>query len=649
MESAISEQNSGLDRRVQRLAQYQRALGQRHAQIKAIETRWSWARLLAFLLTATIWIPFEQTPTLAGLSVLPALALFVWTVQRHLHAKHARVMADQSLTMASEAYQRLGGTVVAIREVTPPEDRLTACVLPDIADDGPTWCLTGQEHDDLDLFHGPVGVFGLLNRTSTDLGARRLGYMLGHPLLSAEHIRRRQESVRWLEEHLEQRCQTMAAAAVLRKHDRWLARLVIAIGGATALPHKAISRLMRIWSGISLLLTVWIVGLIGLGRFPFVYALMGLAAINGLCYLAWRRKLGMALDPWKDVVQVARGYLLAAREAADCLPDNAALASLQDRFKAVIKPEVLPALCGRLGWADSGGAFRLLFNVMYFYDLHVAEAILGRAVPNQDNLIQGFAALAELESLNSLACFAYEQPTRCYAEMIAEPRIDIKSGYHPLIQPEEAVANRVRLDEQTRIWIITGSNMAGKSTFLRMVGVNLLLAQIGTVSTTDQMILGPVRLMTDLQVRDNLSDHESYFLAEVRHLRRMLDPPKSDVRLLGLMDEPFRGTNSDEQVAASLAVVEHLRKSDNFYVVATHEKRVTDLANDPPAANHHFQEDLNADGMVFDYQLRPGPALTRNALRVLEREGYPAEILKRANRWVEVISAQHKVAPIDQA
>jgi DNA mismatch repair ATPase MutS len=196
------------------------------------------------------------------------------------------------------------------------------------------------------------------------------------------------------------------------------------------------------------------------------------------------------------------------------------------------------------------------------------------------------------------------------------------------------VPNDVRLTPASRMWVITGSNMAGKSTFLRMVGVNVLLAQIGSPAVAREMTWSPLRLMTDLQARDNLAEDESYFLAEVRHLRRMVVPPEESGVLLGLIDEPFRGTNSQDQSAASVAVLRHLLRSATLVVLATHDRHLTRLDTDQAVMNFHFREDLSSAGMVFDYHLHEGPAQTRNALRVLEHEGYPPAILADAHAWL---------------
>jgi DNA mismatch repair ATPase MutS len=214
--------------------------------------------------------------------------------------------------------------------------------------------------------------------------------------------------------------------------------------------------------------------------------------------------------------------------------------------------------------------------------------------------------------------------------------LDIQAGRHPLIAPERVVANDVKLGRTLHVWIITGSNMAGKSTLIRMVGVNVLLAQVGAVAIAEGMTWSPVRLLTDLQARDDLSQDASYFLAEVRQLRRMVLPPDGEAPVLGLIDEPLRGTNSHEQVAAALAVVRHLLDSRHLFLIATHDRKLTGLADGSSAANRHFREDLNADGLIFDFRLHPGPATTRNALRILELEGYPPELVARARQWVQL-------------
>jgi hypothetical protein len=395
---------------------------------------------------------------------------------------------------------------------------------------------------------------------------------------------------------------------------------------------------MRLWTIPSALLLLVASGMALTGAYAWGTAGLVLLAINAAWFGSIKREVETQLAPWREVGPAADGVLIAARQAAADLPHETDLAVLHNASAAIAKPELLAGVCKWLPWTESAGMIHTFFNVALFYDVHVAEAILTRVVPNRDKLLAGLTALAELDAAISLACFAWEQPVRSYPTLADEPALEITAGRHPLITPDRVVPNGVSLTANGRVWVITGSNMAGKSTFLRMTAVQTLLGQIGTTVTAEAMRFSPMRLITDLSVRDNLSRDESYFLAEVRHLRRMVCPPADGAPVLGLVDEPFRGTNSEEQVAASLAVLAHLIESPHFFIVATHERRLTELADGRAATNYHFREVLEHEGLVFDYTLRPGPSQTRTALRVLEREGYPPELLRRARQWLSDVN-----------
>ena len=156
----------------------------------------------------------------------------------------------------------------------------------------------------------------------------------------------------------------------------------------------------------------------------------------------------------------------------------------------------------------------------------------------------------------------------------------------------------------------------------------------GCPAAARELRWSPLRLISDLRARDSLAKDESYFLAEVRHLRRMVLPPPSDTAIMGLIDEPFRGTNAQDQSAASIAVIRRLLTSGNLFLLATHDRNLTVLADGECARNYHFRENLSSDGMIFGYVLHEGPAPTRNALRILEREGYPPELVRQAYAWL---------------
>jgi DNA mismatch repair ATPase MutS len=508
--------------------------------------------------------------------------------------------------------------------------------MPSVLDEGPTWALTDQERDDLDLYGPPVGIFGLLNRTSTSLGARRLRDVLDSPGLSPEHIRRRQEAVRWLEQHNQPRLEMMGTLMLLRNQGGKLDRFVRLLHQTQRPPRSILSTAIRLWSAVSAVILVYAVLSIAHGRFLWEYGLVALLLTNVILLRIARslfHRFDAAVSPWTTLAGTLGCVLAVAEHAERELPDETQLGNLKTHFTAIASNAHIPSLCGWLEWAGLHGAMRAVLNVLVFFDLHIAQAVLARIVPNREILLHGLSAMAELEMLCSLASFSAELPVACYPQPDGDRSLHIEDGRHPLIPAADAVPNSIHLGPDVRTWVITGPNAAGKSTFLRMVGVNVLLAQLGSAAPAREMRWSPVRLITDVRIRDDLARHESYFLSEVRRLRRLVLDAESSTPMFGLIDEPFRGTNSQERSAAGVALLEHLMGSHNLFVIATHEEVLAQTAADvPSAANYHFQEHLRDGGIEFDYLLRPGPAGTKTAIRILEREGYPASLLERARR-----------------
>jgi hypothetical protein len=636
-------------------------LSARRAVCAARETRWSWARLAVFAAALAPWFIVPQHPLGAAGLMLAGLVLFGLTVRQHHALLAQREHADRLLCMADEALQRVGGAVVCIRDwQRPREARGEDALLPPLLERGPSWPLTAQERDDLDLFAAPVGIYGLLNRTSTAPGARRLSDMLENPLLAPQRILARQAAVRWLAQNPLARLDIMAGCAALRGEDKRLARLIHALAAARPLKLPIPAWLLALWGTLSAAFTVLAVVRVVSGDSALSLWLLLLLVANGAFYYRYLRpRLAAAFVPWEDAAWAARGYLTAARHAATALAgtgeqrEQTELAVLRERCTPVIRPDALPSLYRRLGWTEGGGLPRLLLNILAFADVFVARRLLACVLPRRDEFLAGLSAIAELEALCSLAAFASEQPLSCYPTPAAQAGLWLTEGVHPLVPPERVVPNNAVLDQAVRMWVVTGSNMAGKSTFLRTVALNVLLAQVGGIATARGLTWSPLRLITDLRTRDDLSQRESYFLAEVRHIRRMVVPPAGEAPVLGIMDEPFRGTDSEDQTAASLAVLQQLLASRHLFLVATHDRQLTAVAdvaktetvNDHAARtatvdrhaarNFHFRENLAGDELVFDYRLYPGPAQTRNALRILAREGYPAELVERARAWLE--------------
>ncbi|MDH5640602.1 MAG: MutS family DNA mismatch repair protein [Nitrospira sp.] len=258
---------------------------------------------------------------------------------------------------------------------------------------------------------------------------------------------------------------------------------------------------------------------------------------------------------------------------------------------------------------------------------HVQESI-------KDHLPVWLDCLAEVEAASALANFAYLHPQYAWptpyqpaAEQnrtVAIVRAD-RLG-HPLLPPTMRVTNDFHLDGLGSIRLITGSNMSGKSTFLRTIGVNLCLAQAGAPVCATTFIWNWSRLACCIRVNDSLDAGLSFFYAEVKRLKTILDAThdRDTPPVLFLIDEIFKGTNNRERLIGSRAYIKALSTGHGFGLVSTHDLELTDLEQEIPSlVNSHFQETVSAGALQFDYQIRPGPCPTTNALRIMELEGLP--------------------------
>jgi MutS domain V len=264
------------------------------------------------------------------------------------------------------------------------------------------------------------------------------------------------------------------------------------------------------------------------------------------------------------------------------------------------------------------------WDFFFTHRLDQLKTEIGRLLP------RWLDAWYELEALNSLANLAWLNPRYVFPEIVTRRSAFVARGIgHPLIKPQHRVCNDFELDEHHRIVILTGSNMAGKSTFLRTVGLNLCLAYAGAPVNAERLHLSLFRLFTCIKVSDSVQDGLSYFYAEVKRLRLLLSAveKKDEVPVMFLIDEIFRGTNNRERHIGSHAFIRALSNHrDALGVIATHDLELTGLAGEISGiANYHFCEEVGDGQMVFDYLLRDGPCPTTNALKIMSIEGLPVE------------------------
>ncbi|MEC4888527.1 MAG: hypothetical protein RI101_00575 [Nitrospira sp.] len=234
--------------------------------------------------------------------------------------------------------------------------------------------------------------------------------------------------------------------------------------------------------------------------------------------------------------------------------------------------------------------------------------------------------LAEVEAASALASFAYLHPAYSWPTPVNTVGVTGTALGHPLIQPDHRVMNDFTLTGHGSIHLVTGSNMSGKSTFLRTLGINLCLAQAGAPVCATRFEWAWSRLACCIRVNDSLDAGLSFFYAEVKRLKTILETTRENAAppALFLIDEIFKGTNNRERLIGSRAYIEGLAKGNGYGLVTTHDLELTDLDRSIPGlTNSHFQETVADGTLTFDYRLRPGPCPTTNALRIMELEGLP--------------------------
>ena len=268
--------------------------------------------------------------------------------------------------------------------------------------------------------------------------------------------------------------------------------------------------------------------------------------------------------------------------------------------------------------------FFVLIDAVVLWTVQFAFAIENWRAANGARLAQWTRILGEFEALNSLATFAYEHPANPFPEILEQGLVLQAEGIsHPLLPDRQAIRNDVTLDAATRLYIISGSNMSGKSTLLRTVGVNIVLALAGAPVRATRFTLVPLHLGASLRTQDSLQGGISRFYAEIQRLRQIVDISRDQPPLLFLLDEVLHGTNSHDRRVGAEAVLRSLLREGAVGLLTTHDLTLTQIAADPDlhAVNAHLEDTIVEGKMHFDYHLRPGVVTRSNAIELMRAVG----------------------------
>jgi MutS domain V len=472
---------------------------------------------------------------------------------------------------------------------------------------------------DLDLF-GPGSLFQLLTNARTEAGEETLADWLRAPVPVAE-VRARQEAVRELRTRLDFR-EDLAVLAAEAHVGRTGGLAGWAKLSSLGLPTIAGALFAGLALGTAALLVLAFTE-----RVP-VSLLLAWGALQAGVVAVWRRQVGEVLHrietPSLDIrlltallQRIERETFMSprltsvhARLVRDGVMPSARMKQLQSWVSAI------DSMHNPL-FAPVGAV--LLVRAQCAVGIDRWHAAHGAA------LASWLEAVGELEALSSLAAFAYERPENAFPALVdTGPMLDARGLAHPLIVGHVAVENDVRLGgEAPHVLLVSGSNMSGKSTLLRAIGCNVVLAQAGAPVRAASLTLSPLAIGATLRVEDSLQAGVSRFYAEILRIRTVVEAARGPLPLLFLLDEILHGTNSHDRRIGADAIVRSLVAAAAIGLVTTHDLALTDLVTNlgAKAANVHFEDRIVEGKMVFDYRMRPGVVEHSNALALMRAIG----------------------------
>ncbi len=277
--------------------------------------------------------------------------------------------------------------------------------------------------------------------------------------------------------------------------------------------------------------------------------------------------------------------------------------------------------------SDSGNILHLLTDYVRIFtniDFILFSKMVGMIIGNEDKIRGLYEKMGKMEALISMASYRKSLPYAAEPERTSANVFTAEELYHPLLKTP--VGNSLSVSEPV---LLTGSNASGKSTFLRTVGISLLLAESFDFVPAKSFKAPFYRIVSSMALRDDLQKGKSYYMAEIEAIRRILKSP-DDVKTMVLLDEVLKGTNTVERIAAGTAILKYMAKKMMVFA-ATHDMELSGILSGV-YRNYHFSESVGDTGILFDYQLRVGPSQTKNAILLLKAMDYPEEITEEAER-----------------
>lgn len=472
---------------------------------------------------------------------------------------------------------------------------------------------------DLDIF-GKHSLFQYINRTCTSFGKLRLAQWFIRHSDKKEEIEKRQKAIQELTSMLEFR-QEFRINGLLYK-------------GNTNDGNEIIewAKTKNVFQGKLLFrFAIYFVPFINL-----LFLILGLADILSfnwlgfsfilfvLCNFSLQKNISMFQNSYDKKLDILATYARLMELTEQKIIKDESLASIRKKLTSAAEAvKELSAMMNSLNQRNNI-IISTILNGLMFWELRKVVRIEKWKTNHADQLPQWLNAIGEMDALCSLATFAYNHPDYIFPTIATQPfTLKAANMGHPLMHRDLCIKNDILIEKKPFFVIITGANMAGKSTYLRTIGVNYLLACIGTPVCCKNMEVYPAHLITSLRTSDSLSDNESYFFAELKRLKLIIDKLEAGEELFIILDEILKGTNSMDKQKGSLALIKQFMLLQADGIIATHDLLLGSLARIYPEniKNFRFEADITDDELSFSYKLKEGIAQNMNACFLMKKMG----------------------------
>lgn len=488
---------------------------------------------------------------------------------------------------------------------------------PSFLDNGGSFAPSKGFSSDLNVF-GKYSIFQLLNRAGSRSGKEQLSKRLVIPFTNSADIENYQSCAKEVANLIQFR-QALLAHTLLFEEENTLSQLQSGIdtNQFSELKNKGWSFLSIAWPLLSIAAIVY-------SAMVDDYKSVLAITVVGLCLIGFiLKKINLLYYHISKRSYLYGQYAKCFRLISEQKFEHPYLQKKQEDIRHA--SDAFKKLAGLTGVFDLRlSMFSLFINGLFLSDLLCARAYLKWNRAYQADIKNWFDTLGEIELLNSIASFHYNHPGFVFPESISD-RIVIEASSlgHPLMKEETAVVNDISIGDRAKLHLITGSNMSGKSTFLRTVGLNLILAQLGAPVFAKRFVFHPLRLLTSFHHIDSLEESTSYFYAELKSLKDIIDSLQNEQPALVLLDEVMRGTNSKDKHDGSALLIKKLLSYPCLSLIATHDTELGILANNHPGMieNFCFESELTNNELSFDFKKRNGVAQTKNATFLMKQMG----------------------------